>query len=87
MRLSIKTSTLHKCVYVSDDKCSCPWMIDWISYEAHSSSIALKVATVDPYERLWIRKQTPGLERWLSGSEYCLFFQRTWVQFPEPILV
>jgi hypothetical protein len=26
-----------------------------------------------------------GLERWLSGDEHRLLFQRSWVQFPAPI--
>ena len=25
-----------------------------------------------------------GPERWLSGKEHCLLFQRSWVQFPFP---
>ena len=66
MRLSIKASMLHKCVYVLLDTCLCPWMIDWTSYDTGSFPIALKVATVDLHERLWIRKQTLGLERYSS---------------------
>lgn len=32
-----------------------------------------------------LREHVGGLERWLSGTEYWLIFQRTWVRVPEPM--
>jgi hypothetical protein len=58
--------------------------------EAHGHEVAqshgLLLSDGDRKSRFFIFKilMILGLERWLSGKEYWLLFERIWVQFPTP---